>query len=151
MRRNMYRGKRIDNDEYTFGNLIQSNFSDFIVTMVNTLNDEILTAIVYYKVHPETVGQFSGRCDKNNKRVYENDLVETIRLTRDGKEIRERWVVRLGEYVLPAWINSSPSESDVYQNWGFYLQQVDGNAVSELGGLVIEVVGITNKIGGEDD
>jgi len=68
MREIKYRGKRIDTGEWIYGNLIGS---DVIVGDIVDWDDEYFCTEFWYKVDPETVGQYTG--DKN--RGYEGDII----------------------------------------------------------------------------
>lgn len=67
MREIMFRGKRTDNGEWTYGYLHYLNLSEPPTAFIGYI-DKI-------QVDPETIGQFTGECDKHKRKIFEGDIV----------------------------------------------------------------------------
>ena len=89
MREILFKAKQIDNGEWIEGSLIDLDIDSGYCYIVQPYKKASILPIIFLitdrmkLVDPETLCQFTGLCDKNGKRIWENDVVW---LVCDGKE-----------------------------------------------------------------
>ena len=146
MREILFRGKRIDNGEWVEGFLVKKAdpllgiMSSFILrqefdnSCINGMPTILKSEISWYKVIPETVGQYTRLTDKHGKKIFEGDIIKQIFSLNGG----ERAVMSIIEYGI----------SYAYSNVCGVCQRFrDGSGISMLsvaheGGIVYcEVIG----------
>lgn len=89
MREIMFRGKRVDNGKWVFGDLIHgvnAKLGKFYILPVEcgvtSLKD--CDPLDGYNVDPATVGQFTGLLDSADVKIFDGDFVEDIALGGAG-------------------------------------------------------------------
>ena len=71
----LFRGKRMDNGEWTYGYYCPKPYSHFPCEATIFPSETIDRDWHGERVDPDTVGQFIGLCDKNGVRIFEGDIV----------------------------------------------------------------------------
>ncbi len=78
MRDYKFRGKRIDNSEWHFGDLFHAHEQTYIGKDCED-----------HRVKSTTVGQFTGLYDKNGREIYEGDILRIYGLSKTEKMLEQ--------------------------------------------------------------
>lgn len=73
MREIKFKAKRLDDNSWVFGYFYKENGNTYIIE--NRQEESKLNRNIAYQVDPETVCQFTGLKDYENKDIYEGDIL----------------------------------------------------------------------------
>lgn len=131
MREIIFKGKRKDNGEWIEGSLITSINRAWISsekTDSQRLRSISNTNAIWRSIEiiPDTICQFTGLCDKNGKKIWENDIIQYGAFAA---------VVKFGEYGngnLGFYVDF-PEETNYRKDFSYWAKKVVviGNAVDD--------------------
>lgn len=82
MREILFKAKEIDNGEWVEGGLLQNDDDYYIVpefgfSCIDEYSNISRATVQVFKVDKKTICQYTGLCDKNDKKIWENDIIKT--------------------------------------------------------------------------
>lgn len=118
MREILFKAKQIDNGEWIEGSLIDLDIDSGYCYIVQPYKKASILPIIFLitdrmkLVDPETLCQFTGLCDKNGKKIWENDIVLVIYENRyyEKKELSTGRIV----FIRGAWYIGGKVRNELY-------------------------------------
>ena len=126
MREILFKAKRIDNGEWVEGYYLRDQYRLMGKDIIFYRKDSDRFTVYTDIIDPETLCQFTGLCDKNGKKIWENDIIQYGAFAA---------VVKFGEYGngnLGFYVDF-PEETNYRKDFSYWAKKVVviGNAVDD--------------------
>lgn len=109
MRKILFKAKRIDNGEWVEGHYTECRGETFIGIDTSSMFEIFCPPVIrWFKVSSETLCQFTGLCDKNGKRIWENDIL----MAHLDESYPEDVTYETVEWNVAGWVTHEAGSTD---------------------------------------
>lgn len=114
MREILFKAKQIDNGEWIEGSLIDLDIDSGYCYIVQPYKKASILPIIFLitdrmkLVDPETLCQFTGLCDKNGKKIWENDIL----MANLDESYPEDVTYKTVEWGVTGWVTHEANSID---------------------------------------
>lgn len=122
MRTIKFRGKKPTNGVWVYGSLVYSN--EIQAAIYFQTGSGLVKSMEWVYVNPETVGQFTGLYDKNEKEIYEGDILKVQGL---GEKIEVRFVRGVFAFLWNGDLDDEAPINAPTQEWAEVVGNIHDN------------------------
>ena len=122
MRTIKFRGKNPTNGVWVYGSLVYSN--EIQAAIYFQTGRGLVKSMEWVYVNPETVGQFTGLYDKNEKEIYEGDILKVQGL---GEKIEVRFVRGVFAFLWNGDLDDEAPINAPTQEWAEVVGNIHDN------------------------
>ena len=122
MRTIKFRGQKLTNGVWVYGSLVYSN--EIQAAIYFQTGRGLVKSMEWVYVNPETVGQFTGLYDKNEKEIYEGDILKVQGL---GEKIEVRFVRGVFAFLWNGDLDDEAPINAPTQEWAEVVGNIHDN------------------------
>ena len=122
MRTIKFRGQKTTNGVWVYGSLVYSN--EIEAAIYFQTGSGLVKSMEWVYVNPETVGQFTGLYDKNEKEIYEGDILKVQGL---GEKIEVRFVRGVFAFLWNGDLDDEAPINAPTQEWAEVVGNIHDN------------------------
>ena len=122
MRTIKFRGQKTTHGVWAYGSLVYSN--EIQTAIYFQTGSGLVKSMEWVYVNPETVGQFTGLYDKNEKEIYEGDILKVQGL---GEKIEVRFVRGVFAFLWNGDLDDEAPINAPTQEWAEVVGNIHDN------------------------